>query len=123
MENVIVVRFQMHERYTRDIVTRIYDIIHDYCLIEEALGTTRALETLDNLFEQTRILLLQLKAFDESGIDTKHIPYLIASIRYGVLDVFGGVIQPAPSDYKKVTLFVWIGPICKQIAEQRKPQQ
>jgi hypothetical protein len=121
-DNVIVVHFQVSEMYNRDIVTHLYDIIYGYCLIEEALGTPRALETFNDLSEQTRSLLLQLGSMKKNEEHVAHLPYLANSIRYGALDVFGGVISSAPKNYKRATLMAWLMPIRKRIIDQRKLQ-
>lgn len=123
MDNVIVVRFQVNEAYNRDIVTHLYDIIHGYCLVEEALGTTRSLEGFDDLFKQIRSLLLELRVLKKSEESPTHLKYLVTSIRYGARDVFGGIIPPVPHDYKRTTLVTWLKPIRKRITEQRKLKQ
>jgi|AntRauTorckE6833_2_1112554.scaffolds.fasta_scaffold14988_2 hypothetical protein len=123
MDKVIVIRFQEDETYSQNIVTHIYDIVHGYCLIEEALRSTRALETLDELFGQVKSLLFQLKVTKKSEESASRIQYLVTSVRYGSLDVFGGVIPQAPKNHKRETLLEWLKPIRKRINKEKKPQQ
>lgn len=119
IDNVIVVRFLLDELYNREIVTKLYDIIHHFCLIEVALSTTRARETFGGLYKQTTSLLRELKLEKEEGDDSIRIQYLVTSIRYGTLDVFGGVLLPNPKSYRRKVLLDWIMPVAKRILEER----
>lgn len=123
IDNVIVVRFLLDGWYNRDIVTELYDIVHHFCLIEVALSTTRPRETLSGLYRQTESLLRELKPKKEVGEDPFRIQYLVTSIRYGVLDVFGGVLPRNPESYRREALLDWLRPIATRILEEKELPQ
>ncbi|MEX0933599.1 MAG: hypothetical protein WDZ74_02470 [Candidatus Paceibacterota bacterium] len=120
MDNVIVVRFLMDELYNRDIVTELYDAIHRFCIIELALSTTPPRETLNSLYKQMERLLREIKSEKEKSEPLVHVEYLVSSIRYGTLDVFGGVIPSNPQSYTREALLTWLMPITKHIIEEKQ---
>lgn len=123
MQNVLVIRFLVDELYGRNVVAELYDIVHGYCLIEIALSNTQPRETLGTLHGQVQCLLRELKTENENGGDAVHTKYLVASIRYAVLDVFGGVIPANPGSYERETLLEWLMPIAKRIIEEKELPQ
>jgi hypothetical protein len=119
--NLIQLRFREGVRYTRSAIETICGLIYDFCSLEEELTNTRARESYEGLMRQVRTLLLSFRTrSDEIDKGEKRkLLYLITSIRYGILDVYGGVIPSQPPSLNRKAVLTWLKSI-RKVTKQTK---